>query len=95
MGMKPITHHLTEKQIERLRAESERSGLTVAELIRRSVDSWLDRAGEPMSNRKDLQPAIGEINERLTALSHEQKRLRQLRVLMVSEQQESERKDGR
>jgi Arc/MetJ-type ribon-helix-helix transcriptional regulator len=42
--MKPITHHLTEQQIERLRSEAQRSGLTVAEIIRRAVDAWLDRA---------------------------------------------------
>lgn len=41
MGMKPITHHLTEQQIERLRAEADRTGLTVAEIIRRAVDAWL------------------------------------------------------
>lgn len=42
--MKPITHHLTERQIERLRAEAERSGLSVAEIIRRAVDAWLEKA---------------------------------------------------
>jgi predicted DNA-binding protein len=42
--MKPITHHLTERQIERLKAEAQRTGLTVAEIIRRAVDAWLDRA---------------------------------------------------
>jgi len=45
--MKPITHHLTEKQIERLRAESQRSGMTVAELIRRAVDAWLAKLDKP------------------------------------------------
>lgn len=39
--MKPVTYHLTEEQLERLRAESERTGLTVAELIRRAVDGLL------------------------------------------------------
>lgn len=41
--MKPVTYHLTERQIERLRAESERTGMAVAELIRRAVDAYLDR----------------------------------------------------
>lgn len=44
MGMKPITHHLTEKQIEWLRAESGRTGLTVAEIIRRAIDAWAAKA---------------------------------------------------
>lgn len=42
--MKPITHHLTEKQIERLKAEAERTGLAVSEIIRRAVDAYLERA---------------------------------------------------
>jgi predicted DNA-binding protein len=42
--MKPITHHLTERQIERLQSEAKQTGLPVAEIIRRAVDAWLDRA---------------------------------------------------
>lgn len=34
-----VNYHLTEAQLERLRAESERTGATVAELIRRAVDA--------------------------------------------------------
>lgn len=41
-GMKPITHHLTERQITRLKALAERTGLTVAEIIRRAVDKHLE-----------------------------------------------------
>lgn len=41
--MKAITHHLTEQQIERLQAESKRTGLPVSELIRRAIDAWLDK----------------------------------------------------
>lgn len=52
MGMKPITHHLTERQIERLRAEAKRSGLTVAELIRRAIDAWLEKA-DKQPRKKD------------------------------------------
>lgn len=37
--MKPVTYHLSVQQLERLRSESERTGLTVAELIRRAVDT--------------------------------------------------------
>lgn len=39
--MKPVTYHLTEQQIDRLKAESQRTGLSVAEIIRRAVDAWL------------------------------------------------------
>lgn len=39
--MKPITHYLTDQQIARLRAESARTGLTLAELIRRAIDVFL------------------------------------------------------
>jgi predicted DNA-binding protein len=45
--MKPITHHLTERQIERLQAESKRTGLPVAELIRRAIDAYLAKAEKP------------------------------------------------
>jgi len=50
--MKPITHHLTEQQIEQLRVEAKRTGLTVAEIIRRAIDAWLaknekTRKGKP------------------------------------------------
>lgn len=39
--MTPVTHHLTEQQIGRLKAESQRTGLSVAEIIRRAIDAWL------------------------------------------------------
>lgn len=42
--MKPITHHLSEQQIERLKAEAARTGLSVAELIRRAIDAYLAKA---------------------------------------------------
>jgi predicted DNA-binding transcriptional regulator AlpA len=41
--MKPITHHLTEAQIARLRAVAKKTGLSVAELIRRAVDTALPK----------------------------------------------------
>ncbi len=44
--MKPITHHLTDQQIEQLKAESIRTGLSVAELIRRAIDFYLARRGK-------------------------------------------------
>lgn len=39
--MKRVNYHLTEKQLEDLRKASEKSGLSVAELIRRAVDAFL------------------------------------------------------
>jgi len=39
--MKRANFYLTEKQMERLRARSEREGVPVAELIRRAVDAFL------------------------------------------------------
>jgi hypothetical protein len=39
--MKRVNYHLTERQLDALRQESEKSGLSVAELIRRAVDAFL------------------------------------------------------
>jgi predicted DNA-binding protein len=39
-----VTYHLAEVQIARLRALSERTGLSVAELIRRAIDAFLLRS---------------------------------------------------
>jgi predicted DNA-binding protein len=39
--MKRVNYHLTDGQIARLRALSEKTGLTVAELIRRAIDAYL------------------------------------------------------
>ena len=41
--MKRVDYHLTEKQIEVLKSESKATGLSVAELIRRAVDFWLEK----------------------------------------------------
>lgn len=38
-----VNFHLAKEQIDRLRAESKRTGLSVAELIRRAVDAYLAR----------------------------------------------------
>ena len=40
--MKRVNYHLTEEQIRRLQSLAERTGLTVAEIIRRAVDEYLD-----------------------------------------------------
>lgn len=41
--MKRVNYHLTEKQIERLEELSERTGLSVAELIRRAIDEYMKK----------------------------------------------------
>jgi predicted DNA-binding protein len=41
--MKRISTFLTEVEIERLKALSESTGISFAELIRRAVDEYLDR----------------------------------------------------
>jgi len=39
--MKRVDYHLTEIQIKKLKALSKKTGLSVAELIRRAVDKFL------------------------------------------------------
>jgi predicted DNA-binding protein len=41
--MKRIHHHLTLKQIQILQKISKETGLTVAELIRRAVDGYIEK----------------------------------------------------
>jgi len=41
--MKRISWHLTEQQLEALRRKSRETGLSVAELIRRSIDAYLEK----------------------------------------------------
>ena len=41
--MKRVNYHLSEQQIAKLKAESKRTGLTVAEIIRRAIDAYLKK----------------------------------------------------
>ena len=41
--MKRVNYHLTEAEITRLQALSNKTGLSVAEIIRRAIDEYLDR----------------------------------------------------
>ena len=41
--MKRVNYHLTEKQIERLKELSDRTGLTAAELVRRAIDEYVKK----------------------------------------------------
>ncbi|MCK4883554.1 MAG: ribbon-helix-helix protein, CopG family [Candidatus Diapherotrites archaeon] len=43
MSMKRINCHLTNAEIKALKERSKKSGLTVSELIRRAVDSYLEK----------------------------------------------------
>jgi len=43
--MKRTNIHLTEQQLQRLRKVAKKTGLTVAELVRRAVDEYLKRGG--------------------------------------------------
>ena len=47
LTMKRVNYHLTEEQIGRLQSLSGKTGLTVAEIIRRAVDDYLDRRKVP------------------------------------------------
>jgi predicted DNA-binding protein len=47
--MKRVNYHLTEEQINRLQSLSGKTGLTVAEIIRRAVDEYLDRRKVPIN----------------------------------------------
>lgn len=42
--MKRVTYHLTNNQIIKLQTLSKKTGLTVAEIIRRAVDAYLEKA---------------------------------------------------
>ncbi len=52
--MKRVNYHLTEDQIARLQAVSKETGLSVAELIRRAVDAYINRE-EKRTSRQEKQ----------------------------------------
>jgi predicted DNA-binding protein len=41
--MTKVNYHLADRQIEALKELSRKEGLTVAELIRRAIDAWLEK----------------------------------------------------
>jgi predicted DNA-binding protein len=43
--MKRVNYHLTEQQIAKLKKLSEKTGLKVADLIRRAIDEYLEKRG--------------------------------------------------
>ena len=50
--MKRINHHLTEKQIKKLKALSKKSGLSASEILRRALDEYLDGIKEVKNTTK-------------------------------------------
>jgi len=50
--MERIGVYLAEMQIKKLRAIQKKTGLSVAELIRRSVDNWLEEYEKKERERK-------------------------------------------
>jgi predicted DNA binding CopG/RHH family protein len=41
--MKRVNYYLPERQMESLKEESSRLGLSISELIRRAIDEWIQR----------------------------------------------------
>ncbi len=50
--MKRVNYHLTEEQIRRLQVHSDKTGLSVAEIIRRAIDEYLDRKEDDGGGKK-------------------------------------------
>ncbi|NWF92004.1 MAG: ribbon-helix-helix domain-containing protein [Syntrophaceae bacterium] len=51
--------HLTTPEVNRLREISTRTGLAVSELIRRSLDDWLERYEEKERIKREEDPGRG------------------------------------
>jgi hypothetical protein len=59
LTMKRVNYHLTEEQIGRLQFLSGKTGLSVAEIIRRAVDEYLDRRKVPRNLEENLDKKGG------------------------------------
>jgi hypothetical protein len=46
-----VNYHLAERQVEALKELSRREGLSVAELIRRAIDAWLERSAKTQERK--------------------------------------------
>ncbi len=51
--MRRVNYHLTEGQIERLQRLAQKTGLSVAEIIRRAVDDYLDKKTNRMKKEEN------------------------------------------
>ncbi len=49
--MHRVNFHLADSQIEKLRKLSEKTGLSVAELIRRAIDAYAEESKKPKKRR--------------------------------------------
>ena len=60
LTMKRVNYHLTGEEIARLQSLSGKTGLTVAEIIRRAVDEYLDGRKVPRDLEEDLEKKGGK-----------------------------------
>lgn len=51
--MKRVNFHLTPGQVKSLKARSDKSGLSVAELIRRAIDYWLENTEDKRDGKAE------------------------------------------
>ncbi len=61
--MKRVNYHLTEKQIKELRRVCEETGLSAAEIIRRSIDAYLEVYEEKHRSRRQAGQVPGRNGE--------------------------------
>ena len=61
--MKRINHHLTEKQIKKLKALSKKSGLSASELIRRALDEYFDKINAVNQITNTTKPSDSNKNQ--------------------------------
>ena len=59
LTMKRVNYHLTEEEISRLQSLSEETGLSVAEIIRRAIDEYLDKRKVSKSLEENLDKKGG------------------------------------
>ena len=59
LTMKRVNYHLTEEEIDRLQSLSGKTGLTVAEIIRRAVDEYLDERKVPRNLDDNMEKKGG------------------------------------
>jgi len=57
--MQRVNFHLTENQVKALRDLSDKIGLSVAELIRRAIDNWLEHTERAEDDPKNTSNEKG------------------------------------
>lgn len=53
--MKRVNFHLTSGQVKSLKARSDETGLSVAELIRRAIDYWLEHTEDKHDGKQECE----------------------------------------